>query len=96
MSGKLSGTYQSGKQFASRVSDRIEVIDLRTCSVGQGIIVLEAAREARAGKSLEEIRANVDRRIRNTKSLLCVETLKYLTRGGHWADLKDSSDNCLG
>ena len=96
MSGKLSGTYQSGKQFASRVSDRIEVIDSKTCSVGQGIIVLEAARDARAGKPLAEIRANIDRRIRNTKSLLCVETLKYLTRGGRLGRLKGFVGQLLG
>lgn len=96
MSGKLSGTYQSGKQFAARVSDRIEVIDSRTCSVGQGIIVLEAARDAREGKPIEEIRANIDRRIRNTKSLLCVETLKYLTRGGRLGRLKGFVGQLLG
>jgi DegV family protein with EDD domain len=96
MSGKLSGTYQSAKQFAARVSDRIEVVDTRTCSVGQGIVVLEAARDAQAGLPITEIMKGIERRVRNVKSLLCVETLKYLIRGGRLGRLKGLVGQLLG
>ncbi|MBY0589497.1 DegV family EDD domain-containing protein, partial [bacterium] len=96
MSGKLSGTFQSGKQFAARVSERIHAYDARTCSVGQGIIVLEAARDAKANKPLAEIMKGIERRTRNMKSFVCVETLKYLIRGGRLGRLKGLLGQMLG
>jgi DegV family protein with EDD domain len=96
MSGKLSGTFQSGKQFASRVSDRIRAVDSRTCSVGQGIIVLEAARDAQAGRPIAEILKGIERRTRHMKSFVCVETLKYLVRGGRLGRLKGLLGQMLG
>lgn len=96
MSGKLSGTFQSGKQFASRVSDRIRVWDAKTCSVGQGLIVLEAAKDAQANKPIDEIMKGVERRTRNMKSFVCVETLKYLIRGGRLGRLKGMVGQLLG
>jgi DegV family protein with EDD domain len=96
MSGKLSGTFQSGKQFAARVSDRIDVRDSKTCSVGLGMIVREAARDAQANKPLVEILQGIERRTRNMKSFVSVETLKYLMRGGRLGRLKGLLGQLLG
>jgi DegV family protein with EDD domain len=60
----------------------IHVIDSRTLSMGQGLIVLAAARAAAAGKSAEEIVQLVEGLVSKTKVLFTVETLEYLRRGG--------------
>lgn len=96
MSGKLSGTFQTGKQLAKRISDRIEVIDSKSCSIAEGLLVLEAAREARQGMSLRSIVEGLQRRIAKARSLLCVETLKYLIRGGRLGRLKGLIGTMLG
>jgi hypothetical protein len=96
MSGKLSGTFQTGKQLATRISDRIVIVDCKSCSIAQGLIVLEAAREARQGKPLSSIVEAAQRRSANTRSFLCVETLKYLVRGGRLGRLRGLIGKMLG
>jgi DegV family protein with EDD domain len=96
LSGKLSGTFQTGKQLAARISERIRVVDSRSASVGQGLLTLEAAREARAGRTAAQIVEALERRIGRLKSLLCVETLKYLVRGGRVGKLKGLLGAMLG
>ncbi len=56
ISSRLSGTYESAVQAARMVADevRVEVFDSWSGSGGLGFMVLEAARMAEAGASLEE------------------------------------------
>lgn len=96
MSGMLSGTFQTGKQIATRISDRIEILDCKSCSIAQGLIVLEAAREARQGKPLRSLVEAARRRIAKTRAFLCVETLKYLVRGGRLGRLRGLIGKVLG
>jgi DegV family protein with EDD domain len=82
-----SGAYQAAnlaKQMALQElpGTRIEVVDSRNVSMGHGWMVLEAARAARAGATLDGILATLRRMIPVTRMLQTADTLKYLYMGG--------------
>lgn len=83
ISGKLSGTHQSAALAARQFQDRdVEVIDTRSVSLGLGLMVLAAAKEAKEGKSKEEILAQLRRRIAAVRIYFVVDTLEYLQKNG--------------
>lgn len=61
---------------------KIELIDSKNCMGGLGFVVLEAARAAEAGKSLNEVIAVVNNMIPRVKYLSVLDTLRYLIRIG--------------
>ena len=61
---------------------RVEVIDTRNVSMCHGWMVIEAARAALAGKSLDEIVALVKKMIPVTRMIQTADTLRYLYMGG--------------
>ncbi len=82
-----SGAYQSAmtaKEMAREVLPdlRIEVIDSRNVSLCQGWMVIEAARAALAGKSLDDIVQLVGEMIPKTRMIQTADTLRYLYMGG--------------
>jgi len=83
ISAHLSGTYRSAEVAKSMLPEAdIEVIDSRQASTVLGVVVLEAARAARAGKSKEEIIDLVNRLIEKIRVFFMVNTLEYLQKGG--------------
>jgi DegV family protein with EDD domain len=87
LSSKLSGTYQSAYNASQSLPDDvkkipIEVVDSLSISVGMLRVVLNAAREARAGLALEEIKAHVLDELGRTRILGVLDTLEYVRRGG--------------
>ena len=87
MTSAGSGAYQAAKaaqaMTAERLPDvRIEVIDTRNVSMCHGWMVIEAARAALAGKSLDEIVTLVKEMIPKTHMIQTADTLKYLYMGG--------------
>jgi len=82
-----SGAYQAAvlaKELAGKELPnlRIEVVDTLNVSMAQGWMVLEAARAAKAGATLDHIVALVQRMIPVTRMLQTADTLKYLYMGG--------------
>ena len=82
-----SGAYQSAvvaQEMAREVLPdlRIEVVDTRNVSLCHGWMVIEAARAALAGKSLDEIMQLVRDMIPITKMIQTADTLRYLYLGG--------------
>ena len=82
-----SGAYQAAvmaKEMAREILPdlRIEVIDTRNVSMCHGWMVIEAARAALAGKSLDEIMQLVKDMIPITKMVQTADTLRYLYLGG--------------
>ena len=61
---------------------RIEVIDSRGASLGEGMIVLEAAKMLRSGADLDEVTARVKELIPNMCQCFTVDDLNYLKRSG--------------
>jgi len=83
VSAKLSGTIASANQAKDLVSGlNIEVMDGHSASMGTGWALLEAAKAAKAGKSLQECAAIAKTAGEHTGLLLLVDTLEFLHRGG--------------
>jgi DegV family protein with EDD domain len=84
ITSKLSGTYNSallGTQLVNKKC-RIEVVDSMSMSMGLGLSVIAAAREALAGSNLEQVTALVRQTILQVHTLILADTLKYAVRGG--------------
>jgi DegV family protein with EDD domain len=88
LSSKLSGTYQSARTAATEMLPEklkkvpIEIIDSESISVGMSIPIMKAAEEAREGRSLEEITADLLDELARTRILAVLDTLEYVKRGG--------------
>ncbi|CAM4406838.1 hypothetical protein BAMA_21115 [Bacillus manliponensis] len=87
VSAELSGTYQSSVLVQSEVRETypqfdIEIIDTKCASLGQGILVLEAAKMAKEGKTKQEIMERVTFLSNHMEHIFTVADLQYLVRGG--------------
>lgn len=87
MTSKGSGAYQAATVAQTMMQDeypdvRIEVVDTQSVSLCQGWMVIEAARAALAGLSLDLITASVKKMIPLTRMIQTADTLKYLYMGG--------------
>ncbi len=84
LSSKLSGTYQSATIAKGIVdtNDNIYLIDSMTVTMGLGLLVREAAALKAAGKTAEEIHAEITSLVPRLEFIAIVATLKYLKMGG--------------
>lgn len=82
ISSDLSGTLATARQVASRAALPVEVLDSRQVSGGLGLMVLAAQQAANRGADLDEVRAAALEVQERVRSLLVVDTLEYLKRGG--------------
>jgi DegV family protein with EDD domain len=84
LSSKLSGTIEAARTAARQVSGevKVEVIDSTSVSLGQGLLVLGAARLAEEGKSLAEVSAYVTSAAGRLKEYGVLDTLDNLKKGG--------------
>jgi DegV family protein with EDD domain len=84
ISSKISGTYNSATMAKRMMGEKyhIEVIDSKFNSAGLGLIVIAAARMAKAGASLKEIINETNKAINQTRMFGMFETMKYLARSG--------------
>lgn len=87
ISSKLSGTYQCACVARDTLPDDVkkiplEIIDSQSVSVGMSQAVLQAAREARTGVGLKEIKAHLLNQLSRTRVLCVLDTLEYAKRGG--------------
>lgn len=83
LSSAMSGTFQSARMARDMLPNAdIVVIDSKMASMGLGMIALEAARAAGAGKNKDEILRVVRQMISEGMLYFIVDTLEYLARGG--------------
>ena len=82
MTGGMSGTVESARAAAELTDTDVTVIDSRYISYALTFQVLEAAKMAKEGKTMEEIVAKVDEIRKNTKLYVVVDTLDNLVKGG--------------
>ncbi|MEM8982044.1 MAG: DegV family protein [Pseudomonadota bacterium] len=90
LTASVSGTHTAAVSAAERITgaDRLTVIDTLNASVGQGLIVRDAAERANSGEALAEIRKAVINNIERTRSFALLKDLTYAVRGGRvpsWA-----------
>ncbi|MGB5249370.1 MAG: DegV family protein [Gammaproteobacteria bacterium] len=94
LSSSVSGTFQAACSAATRVGgqDRLGprqsgagpviLIDSRSASIGQGLIVSYAAELAKAGCGVDEITLKVDQAIGRTRVFALLGDLRFAVRGG--------------
>jgi fatty acid kinase fatty acid binding subunit len=82
LAGGISGTVEGARQAAEHAGGRIEVVDSETACGGMGLVVLAAARAARAGASADEVVAAARAAREGLKIWFAVDTLEFLQRGG--------------
>ena len=82
----LSGSTTTVKKVADELnainSNKIVVIDSLNASCGEGILVLKAHELMKKGKSIDEIKDELEKLVPYVCSYFTVEQLKYLVRGG--------------
>lgn len=87
LSSGLSGTYQSSRVAADMLMDqyedrRITCIDSVCASIGEGLLVYQAAVLQEQGMSYEELAAWIEEHKRLVEHWFTVEDLFHLNRGG--------------
>ena len=83
ISPRLSATYSAALTASHLVDDvPIRIVDCHTAAMGQGFVVLEAARAATAGADLDAVVARANEVASKMNLLATIDTLEYLGRSG--------------
>ena len=84
ISEKMSGTMSSARQGAKMMkkSVPVEIVDSKYTSMALGLVVVAAARLAKAGKDLQTVAAAARGFVDDIHLLVLFDTLKYIARGG--------------
>jgi uncharacterized protein len=84
VSARLSGTHGSAVTAAQSVqpADRVTVLDTLNVSIGQGLLVLDAAQCAARGMDRDSIVARVRAAIPKVRAFALAGSLEYAVRGG--------------
>lgn len=97
ISSGLSGTHNSASLAAEQLDPaRIRVVDSLKASTSLGWIVVEAARAAEGGASLQEIVDLAERTREKTYFLALLETLDYVYKGGRIGRASHMVGSALG
>jgi DegV family protein with EDD domain len=86
-SSALSGTYQTAVMILDQVKENypdfdLTIVDTKCASLGQGLIVRDAARQAANNETKEKILKDVLFMAQHMEHLFTVEDLDYLAKGG--------------
>ena len=84
LSSALSATYEAARQGAASLAAEfsVDVIDSRSATMGQGLLVLEAVDQAATAASLAELSARIREAIGRLEVFGTLDTLENLRRGG--------------
>lgn len=83
ISNELSGTIASALQAREMLKNpSIEIVDSRTTAMALGFQALMAARAAKQGASLAEVKALANNAVDKVGVVFAVDTLEFLHRGG--------------
>ncbi|MBB6443514.1 DegV family protein [Bacillus benzoevorans] len=86
-SSQLSGTYQTAVMILEQIKEtypdfQFTIMDTKCASLGQGLVVMEAARLAKENAALEDIVNKTTFLASHMEHLFTVEDLDYLAKGG--------------
>ena len=100
-SSGLSGTCNAGFVAARELSEKYPdrkcaVVDTLCASLGEGLLVVLAARKKQAGATLDEVRDYVEQNKLNLVHLFTVDDLFFLKRGGRVSALTAVAGSALG
>ncbi|GEQ32951.1 DegV family protein [Marinilactibacillus psychrotolerans] len=86
-SSELSGSYNNAVQAINILKEEygtveISIVDTRAASLGQGLLVYEAAKRKREGMSLSDVVEWIEEVKNSVHSWVTVDDIKHLQRGG--------------
>lgn len=82
-SDALSDNYKVALKVSEEFSShncKVEIIDSRSCSMGFGVAVIDAAKSIKQGKEFGSVVYSLNRVLSRTTSYLAIPTLKYLRK----------------
>ncbi len=87
LSSDMSGTFSTGQLAKDMVLEKyenamIEIVDSRSNCMQLGFAVILAARAAKAGKTLEQVKQAALENIQRSRFLFIPKNLEYLKKGG--------------
>lgn len=82
ISDKLSGTYSSAATAAADYPDAVSLVDSKSTSIGQGMMLQEALAMRDAGATRAQIVAKLEEMREKIRIVFVLETLEYLQKGG--------------
>jgi DegV family protein with EDD domain len=84
LSHKYSATYEVALQAVEQMKRKcwVEVVDSLFATMAQGLVVIAAAKAAKAGANLDELVDLTHRNIKRVDMRMAFDTLEYLKRGG--------------
>ena len=87
LADKLSATHESATVAKAQAAESLSGVDIRvldsqTAGTAEGLLVLEAARLAVSGASIEDVQAVAEQRVHSVHLMAYLETLYYVWRGG--------------
>jgi DegV family protein with EDD domain len=84
LSSKLSATIEAARQAAAELDTvlPVRVVDSLSVTLGEGLVVLEAAQRAAAGAGLDEVAAAAVSAVSRVKVYGAIDTLENLRKGG--------------
>jgi len=84
LSSKFSSTCESAAEGIKLMKNkaRVEIMDSKLAIMGQGMLVIEAAKKAMAGAKLNDLVDMVSKSIPRVHTRVTLDTLKYLEMGG--------------
>lgn len=82
LSSKLSGTYQSAVMAAEEFPGQVYVVDSRTVTIGEAILIEYGLELAAQGMEAPELVDRLLEERENIRLLALVDTLEYLKKGG--------------
>lgn len=82
LTGRHSGTFNAARLAAEGFNDRVRVVDTGSFSLGMGLQVLAAARDAADGCGAQSIQARAEELRARTSILFMLDTVEWVRRGG--------------
>ena len=82
ISSVLSGTFQSARNAAAEIGDKVRVVDSESASAAIAMLGLAIQRRLERGTTDEEIDALIERFKEDAGLIFTVDTLEFLRRGG--------------
>ncbi|MBU5483617.1 DegV family protein [Clostridium sp. MSJ-11] len=87
LSSDLSGTYSAAHTVKNMILEKyenakIEILDSRSTCMQLGFAAILAAKAAKEGQSLEEVKKIAEKNLKKSKFLFIPDNLEYLKKGG--------------
>lgn len=82
ISHRLSGTFESATEAARDIGGRVHVLDTHNLSWGEGYQVIEAARAAAQGASVEQIKERFNALRSRVHMIVGLDSVENLAKGG--------------